>query len=189
MVALQTMLVTASELSPSSQKATHYHHWQPRFFQVILWSSSQIAFVQSPISCYRSCTNSASKLYWVMGTTLQQRVCNIISTLISNYMHTHKLTCRHGWGCCGRRCWRVKRGRENTYIHLLVQRSRQQDKKLNTWTLMVNWCGWVSNLKALAWHYRRCLWLLASFLHSHKSHHYHHWQPLFFNCICEVAHK
>ena len=47
MVVLQTMLVTASKLSPLSQ---------------------------------------------VMGTTLEQRVHNIISTLhITTYMHTHKL--------------------------------------------------------------------------------------------------
>ena len=102
-------------------------------------------------------------------------------------MHTHKLTCRH----VGGGCWGVNRGRENTYIHLLVQ---EVDNELRTieieqmWTIMVNWCGWVSNFKAW-WHYRLCLWLLTTFLHSHKSHNYPHWQPCFSHWICELAHK
>ena len=77
----------------------------------------------------RLCGKQTTELW----APLNQTVHNIITTPdISNYMHTHKLA----FSCGGYR-WGVKRRRESTYIHLMVQRSRQQANDYRNWTDLI----------------------------------------------------
>jgi len=109
------------------------------------------------------------------------------------HMHTHKLTSSSGGGRCCEGCWGVNRGREHTYIHTYLQWYKEVDNKLRTieqmWTIMVNWCGWVSNLKAFGMALQMMLVTASELSPFSQTPPLPSLAAMFSNCICEVVHK